>query len=176
MFTKRILIGVFCILIPFITKSQYFRLNTQNTIGWYNAFTTLKFSEKNSLHAEFQWRRTELIAKNQQNLLRIGINHQLKPNVLLRAGYANAETFPYGEFPLNALGRDFTEHRVFEMVQLSHKEAKISFSHRFMLEQRWVGRYSNPSQVSEDEFPLMHRARYMFRMQAPVSSKKTLPI
>lgn len=38
------------------------------------------------------------------------------------------ETFPYGEIPLNGLCRDFTEHRIFEMILLSHNEGKIDFS------------------------------------------------
>jgi hypothetical protein len=175
MLKKRFLGVVFYVLIPIIAKSQNFRLNTHNNITWLNAFTTVKFSKKNSLHAEFQWRRSEFLSDKQQNLFRVGLNHHLNPNILLRIGYANAETFPYGEYPLNALGRDFTEHRIYEMIQLNQKESKVAFLHRFMLEQRWVGRYSNPLKLTEDEFPLLHRARYMFRIQLPFNDKKTSP-
>ena len=66
------------------------------------------------------------------------------------------------------LGRDFTEHRIFEMVQLSHKEADVDLSHRFMLEQRFVGRYSSENETTEDEFPLLNRFRYMIRLQTPL--------
>ena len=54
------------------------------------------------------------------------------------------------------------------MVQLSHKEGIVDFSHRFMLEQRFVGRYSSASVEKEDEFPLLHRMRYMARLQVPL--------
>lgn len=80
-------------------------------------------------------------------------------------GYAWIETYPYGEFPINGLGRDFTEHRIFEIAQLSHKEGIVDFSHRFMLEQRFVGRYSTVMESTEDEFPLLNRLRYMARIQ-----------
>ena len=85
----------------------------------------------------------------------------------VRAGYGWIETFNYGEIPLNSFGKNFTEHRIFQMAQLSHAENNLSFSHRFMLEQRFVGRYSLPSLSKEDSYPLLHRMRYMFRMQAP---------
>jgi hypothetical protein len=87
-------------------------------------------------------------------------------------GYAWAETYPYGEYPLNGLGRSFTEHRTFEMVQLSHKEGIVDFSHRFMLEQRFIGRYSSAKEYTEDEFPFSSRARYMIRLQMPLRGKE----
>ena len=40
------------------------------------------------------------------------------------------------------------------------------------MEQRWVGRYSNTSLEKEDQFPLVHRARYMVRLQLPLGKKQ----
>ncbi|MBK9760615.1 MAG: DUF2490 domain-containing protein [Flavobacteriales bacterium] len=149
-------------------QAQNDRINNRGTIGWYNTFGTFKLSDKWGVHAEYQWRRDNLITDWQQSLVRAGMNYQLKPTVLLRVGYAWIETFPYGELPLNGLGRDFTEHRTFQMVQLTQKEGIFDLSHRFMLEQRFVGRYSSAAVDTEDEFPLLHRARYMVRIQAPL--------
>jgi hypothetical protein len=70
------------------------------------------------------------------------------------------------------MGRDFTEHRIFEMVQLGHKEGIVDFSHRFMLEQRFVGRYSSLAETTEDEFPLLNRIRYMIRVQVPLKGNE----
>ena len=148
------------------------RLNTSNTIGWYNYFGTFKLSSKLGLHTEYQWRRTDVITSWQQSLLRVGLNYQLNPRVLFRVGYAWVETFPYGDIPINGLGRDFTEHRIFEMAQLSHKEGKVEFSHRFMLEQRFVGRYSSANVSKEDEFPFLNRMRYMIRLQVPLKGNE----
>lgn len=150
------------------TFGQNNRLNTNNNIGWFNYFGTFKVSEKFSIHTEYQWRRDNIIKDWQQSLLRVGVNYNLNPRVLFRVGYAWIETFPYGEYPINGLGRDFTEHRIFEMVQLSHKEGRVDFSHRFMSEQRFVGRYSSASITTEDEFPLLIRARYMMKLQVPL--------
>jgi hypothetical protein len=148
------------------------RATHYNQIGWYAFFGTIKLSGKWSLHTEYQFRRNNLVTDWQQGLLRVGINYQVNPRVLLRAGYAWAETYAYGDIPINALGRSFTEHRLFQMVQLSHKEGWLELQHRFMLEQRFVGRYSSAAVEKEDEFPFMHRARYMIRLQAPLKGRE----
>jgi hypothetical protein len=155
--------------------AQNNRLNTHESIGWYNYFGTLKLSEKFSLHTEYQWRRAGVITQWQQGLLRLGVNYHVNPRVLLRVGYGHIETYAYGDIPLNALGRSFTEHRIFQMVQLSHREGKIDLSHRFMLEQRFVGRYSSANLTREDEFPLLHRIRYMVRLQLPLRGTQVQP-
>ena len=152
--------------------SQNTRINHSNTIGWYNYFGTFRLNEKLGIHTEYQWRRNNLITDWQQSLLRVGVNYQLTPRILVRVGYAWIETFPYGEIQINGLGRDFTEHRFFQMAQLAHKEGRVDFSHRFMLEQRFVGRYSSANIQKEDEFPLLHRMRYMFRLQVPLKGNE----
>lgn len=165
-----ILVLTCCISIN--VSGQNNRINTHEAIGWYNYFGTFKVSKKFGIHTEYQWRRDNVITHWQQSLLRVGVNHQLNPRVLFRVGYAWIETFPYGKIPINGLGRDFTEHRIFEMVQLSHKEGIVDFSHRFMLEQRFVGRYSSANVEKEDEFSLLNRFRYMVRLQIPLKGKE----
>ncbi|MBM6498770.1 DUF2490 domain-containing protein [Flavobacterium macrobrachii] len=144
----------------------------RNDISWYNYFGTFKLNEKYSIHSEYQLRRDNFITDKQQSLLRLGVNYQLNPKVQFRLGYAWIETYAYGETPINGMGKDFTEHRTFQMVTLIDKISKIDISHRFMLEQRWVGRYSNIDLSSEDEFPLLNRLRYMIRLQLPLKGDK----
>lgn len=165
---KSLIICAFILVTVTTGLTQNNRLNTHGTIGWYNYFGSIKLSQKFGLHTEYQWRRDEIISNWQQSLIRVGVNYQYNPRVLFRIGYAHIETWPYGEIPLNSLGRNFTEHRIFQMAQLSHKESIVDFSHRFMLEQRFVGRYSSASVDSEDEFPLLNRLRYLIRMQVPL--------
>lgn len=165
-------IAVILVTLSINMFGQNNRINTPNTIGWYNYFGTFRLNNRFSLHTEYQWRRTKLVSEWQQSLFRIGINYQFNPGVMFRIGYGWIETFPYGEIPINGLGRDFTEHRLFEMVHLSHNEGIVGLSHRFMLEQRFIGTYSSPSVVKEDRFPLLHRIRYMFRAQVPLKGKE----
>lgn len=151
--------------------AQNTRINEYNNIGWYNYFGTFKVSKKFSVHTEYQLRRDNVVQDKQQGLLRVGLNYQLTSKIQLRLGYAWIETNAYGETPINGFGKDFTEHRAFQMITLNDKVSIVDFSHRFMLEQRWVGRYSNSNLSNEDAFPLLNRFRYMFRMQIPLKGK-----
>ncbi|MDZ7605280.1 MAG: DUF2490 domain-containing protein [Cyclobacteriaceae bacterium] len=92
----------------------------------------------------------------------------------LRLGYAWIETFPYGEEPINGMGKDFTEHRLFQMLTLTDKVSIVELSHRFMLEQRWVGRYTNVNLTKEDDYLFLNRIRYMFRLQIPLKGKEII--
>ncbi|MBU3744200.1 MAG: DUF2490 domain-containing protein, partial [Sediminibacterium sp.] len=69
-------------ILPFKLLAQSNRINTHNTIGWYNYFGTFRLSNPISVHTEFQWRRNNLITDWQQSLLRVGINYQVNPTVL----------------------------------------------------------------------------------------------
>lgn len=159
---------LFSLLCSFSINAQNTRIVDKNEIGWYAFFGTFKVAEKYSIHSEYQWRRENYISDKLQNLLRVGINYQANPKLLLRLGYAWIETYPYGEYAINAQGKDFTEHRIFQMATLNDKISKFELSHRFMLEQRFVGRYTKPELTVEDEYVFMNRIRYMFRIQMPL--------
>ena len=102
------------ILLSKNTVAQNTRITDDNAIGWYTYTGTFNLNKKVGIHTEFQWRRDNTITDAQQNLLRLGVNYQVLPNVQFRLGYALIETFPYGDIPINGMGRDFTEHRIFQ--------------------------------------------------------------
>ncbi len=167
----RILFSLLLSISSVIAVGQNTRQNNYNTIGWYSYFGTFKLNSKWGIHTEYQWRRDNVITKWQQSLLRLGVNYQLNPKMQLRLGYAWIETFAYGDIPINAFGKDFSEHRLFQMATLTDKLSIVDISHRFMLEQRWIGKYSSPILNKEDEFPLVNRFRYMLRTQLPLKGK-----
>ncbi|MCX6293903.1 MAG: DUF2490 domain-containing protein [Sphingobacteriales bacterium] len=154
-------------------NAQQKRLKDNNSIGWYNIFTTTKLNSKWSIHAEFQFRRVDFAKNGQQNLFRTGINFQPDKSILFRLGYANVETFSYGDYPINALGKQFTEHRIFEMISIQNKFHSADLSNRFMLEQRFNGKYSSADLTKEDEYVFLNRIRYMFRLQIPIGCTKS---
>lgn len=151
--------------------AQNTRLNDYNNTGWYNYFGTFNFTDKLGVHTEYQWRRNNIISDKQQHLLRVGLNYQINTKVQLRVGYANIETFAYGDIPINGLGKDFTERRLYQMATVNDKVSSFELSHRFMLEQRWNGRYSNANLAKEDSYVYTNRIRYMFRIQMPLKGK-----
>jgi Protein of unknown function (DUF2490) len=152
--------------------AQNTRIKDNNTIGWWAAFGTFNFNTKWGLHTEYQWRREDIITDWQQSLTRVGVNYRVNPKLSLRAGYAWIETFNYGDIPIQAAGKTFTEHRTYQMATLTDKISNADISHRFMLEQRWIGRYINPAASKEDDFFYVNRFRYMFRIQQSLIKAK----
>jgi hypothetical protein len=170
--TKLSLVLVVCLLLQSpLLHAQNNRLNTNNSIAWIANFITIPIQKKWSAHVEYQWRRANLVEQWQQSLLRVGLTYQSKPSVQCRVGYAWAETFPYGEYAINGFGKDFTEHRIFQMIQLNNKESIFEINHRFMLEQRFVGKYLSSNSTTEDEYPLWHRFRYLGKVSLPLQGK-----
>lgn len=155
------------------TIAQKTRITDRNTIGWFSNFTILKFNKKWSAYFEYQWRRERLFKDWQQSLLRIGVNYQVSNKVSVRIGYAWIETFPYGDIPLQATGKRFPEHRTYQMVSIADNEKRIELNHRFIFEQRWVGRYSTIVLSTPDEYIFLNRLRYLFRMQMAFNKNKS---
>lgn len=158
-----------------VAQAQNTRINDHNTVGWYNGFATVHLYKKLSWHGEYQWRRDQLIINWQQALYRTGLTYQLTPMVQVRAGYAFVETYPYGDINLQAAGRYFPEHRTYQMVSMNDTVSKLELNHRFMLEQRWVGRYSMPGLEQVDEFVYTNRMRYMLRLQYAFNKPRVQP-
>lgn len=150
--------------------AQGLKLKESNAIGWYNGFASFHFNEKWSIHSEYQWRRTNLGLNWQQSLLRLGVQYKINEEVEVRLGYGWIETFPYGEYPLNAYGKDFTEHRIYQMLLLKNPTGRCLFTHRFMQEQRFVGNITAREQTKEDSFNFLNRSRYMWRFQVPLNN------
>jgi len=151
--------------------SQNTRITDKSTIGWYAYTGTFNINKNWSIHTEYQWRRDNVITDWQQSLLRTGINFKVNQKLSLRAGYAWIETFGYGDIPINSFGKQFTEHRAYQMATLNDKIGVAEFSHRFMLEQRWIGRFTSADLTKEDEYFFVNRLRYMHRMQIPLKGK-----
>lgn len=165
---------IFCFVCIKNIHSQNTRLNNYNNIGWYNYFGTFKITDKLGIHSEYQFRRVKTITDWQQSLLRVGINYQIHPKIQLCAGYGWIETFAYGQIPINSLGKQFTEHRAFQKITLTDKISMVDVSHRFMLEQRWIGRYTQPNLTTEDEYIFSNRIRYLLRFQIPLKGKSVI--
>lgn len=163
------------ILLLFIFTSGYRaafaqeeRLATHNSIGWFMYTGAFKIKPKLTIHTEYQWRRTDVVKNWQQGLFRTGINYAIRKDVSLNAGYAFAETFPYGDYPAAFA---FPEHRIFEQVVIKNPLGVVEFSHRFMLEQRFVGSVTSTNGVKNTDYNFLNRMRYRLRGEIPLHKK-----
>lgn len=152
--------------------AQNDRVNDFNNINWLQTLNTISINKKWSLHLEYQWRRTEGLKNWQQSLLRIGANYKINDNVTAHLGYGWIETFAYGDYPLANNGT-FPEHRIYEQLNLRQPANKFLFTHRFRIEQRWLGRVKAGTAGNREieEWFFLHRFRYQFRTQYPFYSK-----
>jgi hypothetical protein len=156
------------LIFPAFCFSQDQRLADNNTIGWFVYTGTFKIKPKLAIHTEYQWRRVNGLKDWQQGLLRTGINYAVHKDVSLNAGYAFTETFPYGDYP-NA--NAFPEHRIFEQVVLKQAINMIELSHRFTLEQRFVGKVVFENNKKNTDWNFLNRVRYRLRTETPFDVK-----
>ncbi len=163
----KILIFILMFIICQEIKAQNNRLNNYNHIGWYNYFGDFKLSSKFNLHTDYQWFRDNYITDWQSGTLSVCLDYLINPRVFVRLGTSWIESFPYGEIPINGLGRETDEIRFFEIIQLSHKENIVNFSHRFTFEQRYLGRYSSAKATYQDDYVYQNRVRYLFKLTVP---------
>jgi len=81
-------------------NAQEQRISDNNSIGWIGTFGNVKINKLFSLHAEYQWRRTNGIKNLQQHLLRTGVQYKVANDVTILAGYAYVYSSPMGITPL----------------------------------------------------------------------------
>ncbi|MFV7236057.1 DUF2490 domain-containing protein [Flavobacterium sp. ZB4R12] len=165
MTTGKYFIFILTLFLHNYTFSQEQRITDNNSIGWLAYTGTFKISPKIALHTEYQWRRVEGLKNPQQSLMRTGVNYALRKNVSLNAGYAFAETDPYGDYP-NA--NAFSEHRIYEQIILKNPIGKVDVSHRFTLEQRFIEKFLIQNGKTNTDWVFLNRLRYRLRTEIPV--------
>lgn len=101
--------------------------------AWFMYFGDHKFSPRWGVHLEAQIRRNNGLQNPQQLLLRTGLNYHFGPQVFATVGYCYVETYPYGEFPVNAA---FPENRFWEQLQIKTQLSRFEWVNRLRLEQR----------------------------------------
>ena len=119
------------------------------------------------LHLEGQWRRHDIVTRWQQLLLRPGVNYEVSKNLLLTAGYGFITLHRYGDYPTAV---PFPEHRLFQQALVKQAIGKWSLSHRYRLEERFLGeKRALPDGARElIRFRYENRFRYLFRVAHPV--------
>ncbi|MBZ4187299.1 DUF2490 domain-containing protein [Niabella beijingensis] len=125
--------------------------------GWAAWFNNAKLSKKWGLYFDIQVRTHDDWNGIRNVLLRPGVNYYIKSNQTATGGYLYTPTFPAPDI---TNGKTLTEHRIWEQYTISHPVFTGSLSHRFRLEQRFIGR------TDEDIFS--QRFRYFFRDVQPL--------
>ena len=126
--------------------------------NWLIYIGNKKLNDKWNIHNEVQYRNYNAIGDLEQLLLRTGLGYNIteKSNILLGYGYILSENF-IGDTDDKV---SINEHRIFQQLITKQNIGKVSLSHRYRFEQRFV----------EDDFRL--RWRYFLGINIPLQYKE----
>jgi hypothetical protein len=142
------------------------RLADFNRHGWFFYSGDHPVSGRWGIHFDGQWRRSSLVTRWQQYQIRPGVNYWLNDSVMLTMGYVFTNTYPYGDVPARYT---FPEHRSYQQVLVRQPIGRVLLSHRYRLEQRFIGEM-NPAQPTEVEaWRHQNRFRYQLRAMIPIT-------
>ncbi len=117
--------------------------------------------------AEFHWRMNNWVQK-QQLLLRPYVGYKLNSTFHFSAGYTYVLTYPYDKYPLP---KATPEQNGWEQISLQHGTERMSFTHRYRLEQRYIATLNPDSTVSFDHHQFTQRFRYRLTVGIPLAEK-----
>lgn len=128
----------------------------QNT-GWLFLMNTSKFNDKWGAHFDLQLRSSDEFNNLRNLLIRPGITYYFNGSNNLTVGYLFTQTYSPG-------AETITENRAWEQFIHTHKIQRVSVSHRFRLEQRFIEKIA-----ADDAFA--QRLRYFARFLIPLKRK-----
>lgn len=137
-FTKRA--GLVIVLVLFSLPSFSQNLINNEIGGWLMFFNRTRFHEKWSMHNEIQDRYYNISGRDDQLLIRTGLNYHYSAKLWLTAGYGYIENY----IPQDIGGGKVVEHRIWQQVMHFHPIGRLAIEHRGRVEQRFIGdRYRN---------------------------------
>jgi hypothetical protein len=119
-----------------VVQGQQQKEISSSTNGWFLLMNEFRFSPKWFLTTEVHLRRADVYEDWQQVLLRPAINYRITPALDFGFGYTYIRSFPYGEQPLRTI---VPENQLWQQLHMRHSIGKVGLSHRYRLEERWIG-------------------------------------
>lgn len=123
----------------FIVQAQE-KLTTHNNDLWFLLHGNYTLSDKFGLDSEIHLRLGDMGGQKQQILLRPSIFYKYNKQIRFYVGYTYISSYPYGDQPIKSRT---PENNIWIQVLMSHSKGNLNFSHRYRLEQRWIGNISS---------------------------------
>ena len=137
---------------------------THQQATWLSVSVDEPIATRTALWFDGNWRRMGWGAEPQQLLLRPGLLYTIAPGVRIGGGYTYVATAPYGELPSDTPLR---EHRLWQQLSVAQTIGRVSLSHRYRWEQRWIAPVVDGETA---DYGYQQRARYMVRAQRPLGT------
>lgn len=145
-------------IIFLVLITPVFSLAQDSNLGnWLIYIGNKNLNNQWNLHHEVQYRNYDAIGDMEQLLLRTGLGYNLTENnnnILLGYGYIVSKNYMDGTDAKQTV----KEHRIYQQFQTKQKLNRISLSHRFRIEQRFV-----------EELDLKWRFRYFLSANVPLN-------
>jgi Protein of unknown function (DUF2490) len=172
----------FWLVLCFLMTCCSFRSSAQMASGgtesstWLSYFGDQPFTNTLALHLEGSYRHTFPFDRPEQYMLRSGLTVEHRHGLSSLFAYTYLVSYPFegGRLsPASASGKQ-PEHRLFEQLQFEHPlihlgDKHVTLTHRFRVEQRWLGTSTEGMGVTKWNFG--ERARY--RLTAKIPFKAT---
>ena len=145
------------LLLPYIATAQ-----SSDFGNWLIYIGSKKVNSKWNIHNEVQYRNYDAVGDLEQLLLRTGVGYNLSENnhnVLLGYGYILSQNYVADAQEKS----DVNEHRIFQQFTSKQKIGRMSLSHRYRFEQRFV----------EADFKM--RLRYFLALKIPLIKSEAVP-
>ena len=144
-------------MLPYIATAQ-----SSDFGNWLIYIGSKKVNSKWNIHNEVQYRNYDAVGDLEQLLLRTGVGYNLSENnhnLLLGYGYILSQNYVADAQEKT----DVNEHRIFQQFTSKQKIGKVSLSHRYRFEQRFV----------EADFKM--RLRYFLALKIPLIKSEAVP-
>ncbi|MFN8570964.1 MAG: DUF2490 domain-containing protein [Gemmatimonadaceae bacterium] len=138
------------------------RQSADNFNMWFSYYGELELAGRWGMIYDLSMRRSGPVDELAALFARAGVTYAIHPNVRVAAGINRSETWPYGDVPI---AYRTPERRLWEQLQLTHSAGRVSFSHRYRLEQRWQGHKDPPS---DDVTNWVRTSRFRYQVKATV--------
>jgi hypothetical protein len=132
---------------------------------WYTYFGTAGINQRWSIPFDVQFRIRDGISDKGQILMRAGLQYAPNKQTGYLIGYANIPTYNDG------VDAWLPEHRIFQQFIYKWQQPAFLMTHRFRLEQRWVGQKTfsgNDGELKLSDWRYGNRFRYFNRTAFPL--------
>ena len=145
------------------------RRTESNGRAWYMYFGDhpIRNNSPWGFHFDGQLRMEGAFERRNQLLLRPGLNYDLNETVQFSGGYAFINTNPPEESPPNF---DVPENRVWQQLILRQRVGTVGLTHRYRLEQRFIGNVTGNDAGEGEVLDHFHvnRFRYFIKGTVPL--------
>ena len=142
------------LLFTFSLSSQ--DLNENDWGSWVMLYGNNKISNSFNVITEFRLHNYEVFKDLDNQFIRTGLNYQIASGVSITTGYIHQ----YSETIDNT---SVSENRPYEEITLKNKIKKLSISHRYRIEHRWINRNGSTD--------FSNRMRYRLMLSHPLFDK-----